>query len=111
VRELFPKRTSNNLDTNTLLQMLREFLNLVGYGIIIYELFKFFKKHGILMVKIVFYCMNLPFLAYIFLSLKREPKETREFFNFDRIFRIALIEELHRHWSLPLSDWCFLEPP
>jgi len=108
VRELFPRRTSNNLDANTLLPI-REFLNVIGYFITICELVKFFKKHGVLIVKIALYYMNFPLIAYIFLSLKRERKETRKFLDLDRIFRISLIEELHKSWSLTLLDFCFLE--
>lgn len=89
--------SATNSNLNVFLKVLYEFLVLVGHTVTLYELYKFFKKHGPLIIKILFltcvgFSIFIVTLGFEFLKTK-SPKKFRTIFDLHKVFKSELIRE------------------
>lgn len=66
VKNMSIKRPSNIIDFNASLKMIKELLDLIGYGLTIYTLFRFVKKHRVDIV-MAFMVITYPILLVYYL--------------------------------------------
>ena len=94
---MFLNRTikiSENASLNALLQRFVEFLDIVGRIKIIYDIYKFIKKHRVLIVEIFQIFVGFPIFVFLspFLFLKMVSQKE---FGLYRIFSIRFIRETY----------------